>query len=90
MLFGKGWGVNAGCCRKRGAGGVLEILLPGAAWLAMPKCPVCLAGYIALFTGVGVSAGFAAGLKALVVFVTIAAVFLFAIRLFKHHKKAMP
>lgn len=79
--------MNADCCRKRGAGGILAILLPGAAWLAIPKCPVCLAGYIALFTGVGVSAGFAAGLKALVIFVTLAAVFLFAIRLFHNYKK---
>jgi hypothetical protein len=69
---------------------VLAILLPGVAWLAIPKCPMCLAGYIALFTGVGVSAGFAAGLRALVIFVTLAAVFLFAFRLLKHHKKAKP
>lgn len=82
--------MNRNCCRKRGAGGVLAILLPGAAWLAMPKCPLCLAGYLALFTGAGVSTGFAAGLRALVIFVTVAALFLFAIRLFKSHTVAKP
>lgn len=82
--------MNAGCCRKRGAGRVLTILLPGAAWLAMPKCPVCLAGYLALFTGVGVSAGFAAGLQSLVVCVTLGPLFFFAFRVLKSHKKAKP
>ena len=80
--------MNARCCRQRGARGVLAILLPGVAWLAMPKCPLCIAGYLALFTGVGVSAGFAAGLRALVISVTLAAVFLFAIRRFHNYHKA--
>lgn len=88
MLFGKERGVNPNCCRKRGADGVLAILLPGAAWLAMPKCPVCLAGYLAFFTGMGVSADFAAGLWVLVIFVTVAALFLFAFSRFKPHKTA--
>lgn len=56
----------------------------------MPKCPVCLAAYLALFTGLGISAGFAAGLRMFVIFVTLAAVFLFAGRLFRNYKKANP
>lgn len=88
MLFGKGGGVNAGCGRKCGAGRILSVMLPGVAWLAMPKCPACLGGYLALISGVGFSAGFAAGLRAFVIFVTLAALFHFAFRLFKHHKKA--
>lgn len=52
----------------------------------MPKCPVCLAAYLALLTGVGVSAGFAAGLKAMFMFASVATIFLLAIRLFKSHK----
>lgn len=90
MLFGREGGVSAGCCRKRGAGGLLAVLLPGAAWLAMPKCPACLAGYLALVTGAGVSAGFTAGLRALVIFAALAAPLVFAVRLFKHHKNAKP
>jgi hypothetical protein len=56
----------------------------------MPKCPACIAGYLALFTGVGVSTGFAAGLRVFVIFVTLAALFLFAVRLLKTHKNAKP
>lgn len=82
--------MNPGCCRKRGVGGVLAILLPGAAWLALPKCPVCLAGYLALFTGVGVSAGFASGLRALVISTALTTLFLFAFRLAKYHQRAKP
>ena len=80
--------MNAGCCRKRGTGGILAVLLPGAAWLVMPKCPVCLAGYLAVFTGLGVTASMAQGLRALAVFVTCAGVLLFATRALLHHKKA--
>ena len=82
--------MSPACCRKRGAGGVLAILLPGAAWLAMPKCPVCLAGYLALLTGVGVSAGFAAGLQILAASGTLAALFLVAFRVIKSHRITKP
>ena len=90
MLLGKGAVMNAGCCRKRAAGGALAFLLPGVAWLVMPKCPVCLAAYLALFTGLGVTATMAEGLRVLVISVTCAAAFLFAIRLLKRHKQAKP
>ncbi len=30
-------------------------VLPTATLALMPKCPACIAGYIALFTGIGVS-----------------------------------
>lgn len=33
----------------------MQWLLPGTALVFMPKCPFCVAGYIAVFTGVGVS-----------------------------------
>jgi hypothetical protein len=52
----------------------------------MPKCPACIAGYLALITGVGVSTGFAAGLRVFVIFVTLAALFLFAVRRFHNYK----
>lgn len=38
-------------------------LLPGSLLLLMPKCPVCFAGYLALFTGLGVSLPVASGLR---------------------------
>ena len=75
------------CCPKPGTRGILSILLPGAAWLAIPKCPVCLAGYLALFTGIGFSVGFASGLRFAIIFLFFTALFLFAVRLFRNYTK---
>jgi hypothetical protein len=51
------------CCRgKRSmasaagkAGQVAGGLLSLAVWVFMPKCPLCVAAYVALWTGVGLS-----------------------------------
>ena len=50
----------------------------GAALLLIPKCPVCLAGYIALFTGIGISTGVSSNLRAgLIVFCGVLLILLF-------------
>lgn len=46
-------------CRQgnsRKAVRAVSFLLSGLTLLLMPKCPVCLAAYVALFTGISVSA----------------------------------
>lgn len=41
----------------------LAWLLPGMLILLVPKCPACLAGYVALATGIGLSLPVASGLR---------------------------
>lgn len=50
-----------GCWSQLGRG--LRWLAPGAGLVLVPKCPACLAGYIALFTGVGVTLPVAEALR---------------------------
>lgn len=57
------------CCMKRRetlgkSRSVAAWLLPGSLLVLMPKCPVCVAGYVAAFTGLGLSVPAASGLRA--------------------------
>ena len=40
---------------SRGFSGYLKMAIPAFVFIIIPKCPVCLAGYIALATGIGIS-----------------------------------
>ena len=76
------------CCEVRAVGGgprargVLGCVLPGAILVLMPKCPMCVAAYIALVTGVGVSVSLAAGLRVFVMVLCGVALGWFAVRAF--------
>lgn len=57
------------CTRLRDTAGWL---IPGAIVALMPKCPACLAAYIALGTGLGISFTTAARLRTLLLALSLA------------------
>lgn len=59
----------------------VEWALPAAALALVPKCPACLAGYILLFTGIGLSVSAAAAVRWTIIGVCAAALALLLLRL---------
>ena len=58
------------CCRRGAA--IAGWVVPGTTLVLLPKCPACVAGYVALATGVGVSFSTAAYIRASLVGVSVA------------------
>lgn len=54
-------------------------ILPGAGLLLIPKCPACLAGYVAVSTGVGISLPVATYLRTVILVICIASLICFAL-----------
>ena len=68
------------CCR-RGAE-VAGWVVPGATLALLPKCPACVAAYVALATGLGVSFPTAAYIRASIVVVSVSVLVIVAARRF--------
>lgn len=62
---------NPNASRRRRGGEVTGWLLSGATLVMIPKCPACLAGYVALATGIGISFSTATYLRLLVLFLCL-------------------
>lgn len=74
---------NPNALRVRRGGEITGWLLSGAALVLMPKCPACLAAYIALATGVGVSFSTATCLRLLLLFLCFGSMGYLALRRIK-------
>lgn len=60
---------SACSCRRRI--GRVSWLLPGIIMVIIPKCPICLAGYIALATGISIPIATAGWLRRALIFLCI-------------------
>jgi hypothetical protein len=76
-----------GACRPTGrrVAGVAGSVLPGAALVLMPKCPMCVAAYVAAGTGLSLSLPAAAWLRTGSILLCVASISLVAATTIRRH-----
>ncbi len=66
---------TAACCRRasrwRRGGEVAGWVIPGAVLVLLPKCPACVAAYVMLVSGIGISLASAATLRTAIVLLCV-------------------
>jgi hypothetical protein len=68
--------------------GAASSILPGGVLMLLPKCPMCLAAWLAFAAGTGVSAATATRVRGLIVVFWVAALAIAAARIIRGHTTA--
>jgi hypothetical protein len=66
----------------------IQWLFPATLLVLMPKCPMCVAAYVALFTGVGVSVSTARWIRILMLAFCLSSMAYLALRYWRRRSKA--